>query len=430
MRFPLVLAFLGLATCARAQTPIDVPTAASYFAEVEKLSRADGGKLWGVPLAGPILFVDARTQSVVTNQPDKEGKLTKQSDAWVGKLPDSIAAANTAQEWAGVHWTMVMWPLPVMAHPRGQLMMHECYHRIQDHLGLPATNPNNGHLDDKDGRIWMRLEMRALAEALSNTGRARDDAIRDALAFRDERARRCGATSVEMERLLEMNEGLAEYTGLVLSGYGKPSLETRAAVRLEQEQTSSTFARSFAYATGPAYGLLLDAKGLPWRTGLKATGSLPEMLRQATRASSVADVTAAAEPYGGAQVIAFETRQAERRAKRIAEFKKQFVESAVIALPVAGQFGFSFDPNGVESFPGVGQVFDSAKISDEWGVLQVNSGGVLMKRPADKYTGVAIRAPANPSGSTITGEGWTLQLNAGWKLTPGSRPGDWTVTKG
>lgn len=427
--FLLLIIALVAAQAARADA-IDAALASDYFKQVEALSRQDGGRLWGVPLYGPFFFVDAATQQIVANQADKEGKLTRQGDVWVGKLPDNVLPANTATDWAGVHWTMVMWPVPELAHSRGLLLLHECFHRIQDSLGLPGGNPNNAHLDDKEGRIWMRLEMRALAEALSNTGKERKAAVEDALAFRTKRHALCGSAAATAERELEMNEGLAEYTGLVLSGYGKPSWEARAAVRLEREQASGTFARSFAYATGPAYGLLLDSYKVPWRKGLTPAVSLPALLAKAVGAAVAEDATARAERYGGPRVIAYETEQAERRAKKIAGFRRDFVEGPILTLPVGSQFNFSFDPNGVDSLPGVGQVFQSAKVTDEWGVLTVESGGVLMKRPAALFTGVVLRAPASPSGNTIKGDGWTLQLNKGWKIVPGMRAGDWLVMRG
>jgi len=322
-----------------------------------------------------------------------------------------------------------MWAVPEMEHPRARLLLHECFHRIQNSLRLPGSNPNNSHLDDANGRIWMRLEMRALAEALTHGGKERITAIEDALNFRAQREKLCGEQQAKNERELEMNEGLAEYTGLVLSGYGKPSLETRAAVRLEQEQSSPTFARSFAYATGPAYGLLLDSYRVPWRNGLKPSVLLPAMLAKTVGASVTGDPVSRASRYGGPQVMAFETGQAERRAARIAKFKTIFVNGPILLLPVASQFNFSFDPNGVESFPGVGQIVESAKVTDEWGVLQVKSGGVLMKRPEAKFTGVTVPAPVNPAGNVITGEGWSLTLNTGWKLAPGPRSGDGNIVR-
>ena len=60
------------------------------------------------------------------------------------------------------------------------------------------------------------------------------------------------------EQALEFNEGLAEYTG-VRVGNPTPAQQLQAALRdLSGHVEDRSFVRSFAYATGPAYGLLLD----------------------------------------------------------------------------------------------------------------------------------------------------------------------------
>ena len=45
-------------------------------------------------------------------------------------------------------------------------MLHELFHRIQPDLGLMTISGNNAHLDTVEGRVWLRLEWRALARAL------------------------------------------------------------------------------------------------------------------------------------------------------------------------------------------------------------------------------------------------------------------------
>ena len=49
-----------------------------------------------------------------------------------GRLPDEINIANTATDWAGVKWTMMMLPLPEDAGRRAALLAHEMWHRIQE----------------------------------------------------------------------------------------------------------------------------------------------------------------------------------------------------------------------------------------------------------------------------------------------------------
>src|SRR5688572_20157262 len=150
---------------------IDVATAQHAFSELDAMCARDNGRLWGRSLCGPIVFADPRTREAMT----EDGPAT---------IPDSIGIANTAVEWNGKRWTMVMWPLPDSVVARRVLLAHESFHRLQPALGLANASPANAHLDTADARYWMRLEFRALARALA-TGS--EEAVADALAFRGRR---------------------------------------------------------------------------------------------------------------------------------------------------------------------------------------------------------------------------------------------------
>ena len=121
-------------------SPIDTTLASQYFQEAKALCSRDNGKLWGVSLSAPMLFVDHGRRTVVANQADKEGVLTKNGDVFVGQLPANVNIANTATEWAGVKWTMVIFPLPEDKIRRANLMAHEMWHRIQDNIGFPVRS--------------------------------------------------------------------------------------------------------------------------------------------------------------------------------------------------------------------------------------------------------------------------------------------------
>ena len=127
-----------------AEPAIDVRLARQYFDEARALAGKDAGKLWGQSLAGPLLFADRKTRQVVANERDTEGVLQPDGHIFLGRLPDRQSIANTGMNWAGVRWTMVIWPPPQDATERGILLMHESWHRIQDrlepvmHFGVPV----------------------------------------------------------------------------------------------------------------------------------------------------------------------------------------------------------------------------------------------------------------------------------------------------
>ena len=431
----LLQAFAGVAvfvTCAGAQTStIDTKLAAQYFQQLKQTSDRDNGKTWGFPLYGPIMFVDPRSGNVVANQADLEHKLVAQDGVFVGKLPSEMNTANTAIDWAGVHWTMVMWPVSEFRQPRERLLLHECFHRLQKKLGLPARDAVNAHLDELNGRIWIQMEWRALERALRTNGPARREAIADALLFRAYR-RSLFPASPTSEAALELNEGLAEYTGVRLSSADLQETAVRADLILRQARNNVTFARSFAYVSGPAYGALLDLSGKLWRNSLKPGSDLGELLRQryaiGIRVSEAA-ARAAISRYDGEEIVTLETQQAQRRKQQIADARKKFLDGPVLILPLTSEVNYSYDPNNVIGIDANNTVYPTLRVVDAWGVLTVTSGAWLERDGAGHVVSARVPAPSDLSSRPLKGDGWSLDLANGWEVVPGDHRGDIKLAK-
>src|SRR5262245_52000130 len=103
--------------------PIPADVARAYFDEASKLCARDAGGLWGIILDGPMIFVDPATRFAVTNSDAAQAgsglALDPDANVWDVTLPSSLPVANTAVEWAGTRWTMVLWPLPDDPAARG-----------------------------------------------------------------------------------------------------------------------------------------------------------------------------------------------------------------------------------------------------------------------------------------------------------------------
>jgi hypothetical protein len=432
-KLPLVVASLLLfITSSAAQSPaIDTKLAAQYFQQLKQTSDLDGGKTWGVALFGPIMFVDPRSGNVVANQADLEHKLTPQDGVFVGKLPGEISPANTATDWAGVHWTMVMWPVSEFRQPRERLLLHECFHRLQEKLKLPARDAVNAHLDTLDGRIWIQMEWRALERALRQTGPARKAAIADALLFRSYR-RSLFPDSASNENALELNEGLAEYTGVKLSSADLGEAVVRADLILRQARNNPTFARSFAYISGPAYGTLLDLSGRPWRVGLQPSADLGVLLKQRYGINirrSEAAARAAASRYEGEEIVNIETQQYEKRKQQIAEARKKFLDGPVLILALTGDVNYSYDPNNVIGVDASNTVYPTMRLVDAWGVLTVSNGAWLERDATGHLVSARVPAPVDLSARPLKGDGWSLELKDGWEVVQSDRPGDVKLRK-
>src|SRR4051812_30857962 len=95
---------LALLLAADPAPAIDPATASRFFQEARLAAEADGGRLWGRPLDGPVLLVDPKTLAAVANRPDRDGKLAPAGDVFAGRLPAGTMVANTAFHWSGVTW--------------------------------------------------------------------------------------------------------------------------------------------------------------------------------------------------------------------------------------------------------------------------------------------------------------------------------------
>lgn len=150
-----------------AEAQVDRERAHAYFAEAAALCERDAGRLWGVPLCGPMVIADAATKTLATSQPPPDGP-----------RPPTLGFVNAPIEWGGARWAAYVWSyVPTDdASARGRLLMHELFHRVQAGLGLMTVGQPNDHLDTLDGRYW--LAAARVARARPGAGRVGPGACR------------------------------------------------------------------------------------------------------------------------------------------------------------------------------------------------------------------------------------------------------------
>ncbi len=429
---PLLLAFASLVRplTALAQSggafAFDTALARQYFREAAALISRDAGALWHRSLDRPLLLAEPQSRMLLAAVPDSEGQLQPLGGFYTGRLPPGEATANTAVRWGGRRWTMLVWPLPDDSLERAVRIGHELWHGIQDSLGLAGRDPPNPQLATRDGRVWLRMEGRALQRALELDGAARLRALRDALLFRRARRRSFpGADSTE--RQLELNEGLAEYSGIALATSNPEARRALVSARLVKLDSASQQERSFAYRTGPAYGFFLDALVPDWRGAVHAGADLGFLLEPALHGRpGAATATIRAASYGYAAVRREESlRAARQRAHRLA-LRTRFERGPLLELPLA-EMKLGLDPGRVETLDSLGTIYGSLRLSDRWGVLQADTTGGLI---SPDWLHLIVPAPSDTGGRRLAGPGWVLELAPGWHLVPGRRPGDWKLERG
>ena len=370
----LLILFFFTGQLVLAESPsIDLKIASRYFQETEELCKKNK-TLWNVPLYGPILFVDPESRMIVANQADKKGLLKAKDNVFLGVLPKEVTIANTAVDWAGNKWSMVKWPLPEERQPREQLITHELFHRIQSELGLITKEAQNKHLESKIGRIWLRLEWQALEKALYQEGIEQQKAIKDAVYFREYRRSLFNNSWIE-ENYLEINEGLAEYTGIKLSSKSPQEFAFIAGYNLKQAHRKASYTRSFAYASGPAYGCLLDRIIPSWKKSINKDSDLAKLFQTTLKINfaslSEKEAILRATNYDGEELIALETKRDLLYQERVKKYLSQLVEKEIFIIPLGDKVSYSFNPNNLLILENIGTVYPTMEVIDEWGILEV-----------------------------------------------------------
>jgi hypothetical protein len=430
-----VSAFLLAIMCATpALAGPDPDVAAQIFHEAKSICDRDGGRFWGRPLCGPMLLVDPTDRGVIANEADAAGVLVASHGVYAGVLPSTVILSDTPVEWGGKRWTELILPL----RPKGQeggavgdawravMLAHEMFHRIQPDLNLTRPEAGNQHLDTLQGRYLLQLEWRALAEALAApTAAGRRVAVSDALLFEAERHRQFPAAAAE-ENALEINEGVAEYTGVRL-GLATPGERTAYAIYdLTAFVHAPTFVRSFAYAMGPAYGLLLDDADPSWRSHLASGGILPRMLGQALHLPEpmFSALKAREAAYDDGSLWLREVAHEQGRQTRLASLKSLLVDGPVLVLPLL-HAAYQFSPQTLTPLGEWGTVYPTVRLECDWGALEVESGGALF----DKSMKTAAVSAVGFEAPRLAGEGWRLTLKNGWTVAAGARNGDLVLTE-
>lgn len=417
------LAALPVATTAgSAATPRDElhTQAARVIAIVDdRQQQSIAAALWPRDATAPVALHDPSSGRTVVLDVERPGTERTRDVA----LPAGLPPANTCITLDGRRTALLVLPLPPERDVLSRLVWHERWHCIQDGLGFASREADNGHLDSEPGRVWLRLEMRALARALreKHEETAREHA-RAAIAFRARRGADGMPTSAEAA--LELNEGLAEYTGRRIAAAGRDD-SAAIADALARGERAASHVRSFAYLTGPAYGGLLDRWRPGWRREIGAERDLPRLLARALAVEADADGSdAAAARYGAASVRDEERRVAREREARATALRMRFVDGAVLELALRGP-SISFDPNSLFRLGAHGTFYAPLTLGDAWGELVAETGGLL----ASDWRSARVPAESvRGCGRHWQAADWRLTLEPGWRLVRSGK--NWRVEEG
>ena len=234
--------------------------ASVYFKEIEQICNRDSGKLWGKNLYGPIMFVERVTRRITSNLPDNEGLLKYKDGVYTGLYPKELILSNAPVKFGGTQFAMTPLPEEEEMYRIKTRAIHSLFHRFQENEGVASSPFNENNMDEKEARLWIKLEWKALRKAINTHGDERQLAIRDALIFRGAN-RELYHKYADDENKFETYEGLATFTYTTLCTNSPEEYKVRLFENLDRIYSMQSYARSYGIIHGALYATLLYDKG-------------------------------------------------------------------------------------------------------------------------------------------------------------------------
>ncbi|MET3026522.1 hypothetical protein ABXT06_07605 [Flavobacterium sp. UW10123] len=398
--------------------------------EAKALLEKDNGKLWGRPIWNDSIIVidfDNSIYSLVKlpNSKTDNGILySKIMEA------NSLVFVNTTQKYEGKEYATV---LNNYLDDKSATIIHELFHLLQIKSRKFNGNPIE-YLDETNARILLRLEYQALRNTLKAIIEKRKideikNYLKDAVIFRKERQQQY-SKYLNDELEIETLEGLANYTGFVLSSYNNKY--EKAIEEINQREEAKTYTRPFPYATGPAYGLLFDYLNINWRNSLDKTYNFTDIYEvmilksKLTITNKLLGLAKSRNNFD--EINKQEIAREEEQKKLISYYTDLLINKPTlkVVLTDIDHYGRTFNMNGTLTLNDKGIVYSSIKGRDKSGnnfgnfatvegKNQLGKAGIL-SYDKDGKTYFVFPLPSKIEGKKITSEFYEIELNPDWKI--------------
>jgi hypothetical protein len=392
--------------------------ASRCFKDIEEICKRDNSKLWGKTLYGPIMFVERVSRRIVANQPDNEGLLKSKDGVYTGIYPKELVLSNAPVKFGGTQFAMVPLPAEEDEYRIKTRTIHSLFHLFQKNEGVIASTFNLTNMDEKESRLWIKLEWKALRKAINSQGEERQLAIRDALIFRGSN-RELNRKYATDENRFETYEGLSTFTYTLLCTNSPEEFRSRLFENLDRIYSMQSYARSYGFIHGALYATLLYDKGYDFKNIKTDSVDLGDTVRELYKIE-LPDIC---RDVAGSLAVNYDIESVNKEEeKREAEIKESihsqisiFTEKPVVFFELESP-SFDFEPEDIHSLDTLGTIYNSMRVSDNWGKLTVDKGGCLVSNNLKfiRITAKAFKADKNH----ISGDGWHLILNSEWELVP------------
>jgi hypothetical protein len=414
--FIIVLALLAGCKEKSQETYFTPEKAAKCFKDIEDACKRDGGNLWGRNLYGPLMFIDRTGRKIISNQQDNEGLLKLKDGIYTGLYPGERIITTTSVTFGGTLFGMAPLPIEEDNYRTTTRGIHALFHSFQQTEGVYPENFNIIIMDEKDARLWIKLEWKALKRAIGSQGEEQILAIRDALIFRGSNHESYPKYAEQGTRF-ESYEGLATFTFTLLASDSPADYRKRLMENLDRISSFQSYPRSYGSIHGALYATLLYYKGFDFKTIKSDTVDLGNLVRKLYNIElpvNCRDVAGSiALHYDVEEINKEEEKRLQEIRERLNNQVSVFTEKPVVLLELESPY-FDFEPENVHFLDTLGTLYNTLRVSDNWGKLTVDKGDCLV---SNNYKFLRITAKGlKTDKNRINGEGWQIILNDGWEI--------------
>ncbi len=392
-----------------------VDKAKYYFSEVEKLCTLDNGKLWGENLFGPILFIDTHTRRLYSNTQDREGLLKPKDGIFTGTFPRE-EVITYAKMYGGTLYAISPIPEEEDFYTITTRCLHGLFHCYQIRKGIDTPDYNTSHMSERTARFWLKMEWKALERAIRSDGETRSQAIRDALVFRSAR-REIYPKYINEENKFENYEGLASFTYMILGNSSHEELLNKILESYNRIYDYRSYSFSYGYVHGSLYAYLLNEAGFDFSGINDRSFDLGEALREIydiTLPDICRDISGSLAFNYDIDLVKEEEKEREEQLREgLRRRTAQFMEKPIVLIELESP-NFAFEAEDTDPVDTFGIIYQTLRVSDNWGKLAVEEGGCLVS-PNLKF----LRVPAKNvemAKQHISGDGWHIVLNNNWEF--------------
>lgn len=399
--------------------------------EAKAILQHDNGRLWGHQIWNDSIIVIDYDNTMYSLVKLPSSKTDDDTLYYKTMEPNALVFVNTTQKYEGKEYATV---LSNYLKDKSATIIHELFHLLQFKSGK-FKGDAIAYLDETNARILLRLEYEALRNALKaiNEHKGIEEVktyLKDAVLFRKERQKQY-VKYLDDELEIETLEGLANYTGFVLSAYDNKY--EKALSEIDQRENAETYTRPFPYATGPAYGLIFDYLNIDWRKDLDKIYNFAEIydtkLNKSKLNSSTKALTQAQARNNFDEINKQEIAREERQNKLIAYYTDLLFNKPTlkVAIDDFDGYGRSFNMNGTLTIKNKGVIYSSIRGRDKsdgknfgnfatiQGKDELGKAGILSYEK-NGTTYFVFPLPTTIAGTKITGDFYEIDLNTGWKV--------------